>query len=144
MNLTKNVKMSRVAAAAAAAQTAVKSSGVSMLGFDSAVFLCAIGAVDATGTVAMKLQEADVDSDGSYVDLEGATAAAGASDDGKCIVVEVACPRAKYLRAYVTRGTADSALDGIFCFQGSPSAAPVTHDASIVQATLVHAPEEST
>lgn len=145
MNVTsKSLSVLRVADSAAAAQTDVTSDGVDMVGYSGCEFVCAIGDIAATGSVSMTVQQSDDDGVAdTYGDLEGATAAADDTGSDLLLRVAVAFPRKRYLRAVVTRATANSVVDGILAVRYNPVREPVDEDASVADATFVHAPDES-
>src|SRR5690606_31650249 len=121
-----------IANAAAAAQTAVTSEAVDMRGFKACQFIAALGSIAATGTVTMKIQQSDDDgSTDAYSDLAGATAAADDADDNGLLIIDVAHPRKRYLKAVITRATADSAVDSIIAQKYLADREPITDDASV-------------
>lgn len=144
MNTTsKSISIARVADSAAAAQTDVTSDGVDMVGYSGAEFVCLIGDITATGTVAMKIQQSDDDGVAdAYSDLTGATVAADDADSDLLLRLEVAKPRKRYLRAVVTRATANSVIDGVLVLRYNAVREPITEDTSVAGAVFVHAPAE--
>jgi hypothetical protein len=139
MNITTSTKVTRVANAAAAAQTDVTSSSVDMKGFFAVTFAAAVGSIASTGTVDMHAEGSDDDS--SWSNLTGATITQlGDADDNKLALLEITDPRQRYVRVVVERGTADSSVDSIVAIQSEPQREPTTHSTTVDSATLVHAP----
>jgi len=143
MQLSNHAKVTRVANAAAAAQTTVTSAAVEMRGVDACQFTVLAGAVTSGAAVACKVQGSADDSDWS--DLAGTGQTIADDDDDKAFVLDVPYPRQRYLRCVVTRATQDAAIDGILAQQYLPQIEPVTHDTTTVGgAELTHAPATGT
>lgn len=113
-NLLNSVETIRVANAAAAAQTAVESAAVDTAGKVGVRFTAALGDVTTGSVLGLKAQFRD-DSGDSWEDVDGALAfTAGASDaDHKLLILDVVRPEKRYVRAVLTRTTANAVVDGI-------------------------------
>ena len=149
MNLTQGVKFTRVANAAAAGSTDVTGSAVDMTVFQAATFVCALGAMSGspvTTAGVLKVQGSDQDTSPIvWSDLEGtASTSAGTSDDNKLLIVEVAQPRYRYLRAVVDRTGSGGAVDGIIAMQSGAAAEPVTQDSTVLSCESHLAPAAGT
>jgi hypothetical protein len=119
MNLSSQLKIRRVAAAAGAATTAVNGSAVDMEGFESVVFLGSFGTAAADNT--LKAQASDDGSTG-WADITGAITAPGGTDGVQFL--EVVRPQKRYIRVVATRGTS-STLESMWAIQGLPAVSPV-------------------
>lgn len=133
-NFLANNKLSVVEAAATAAQTALDSDVVDMLGFDTATFIALLGDVTDTCVLTLTLQHGD-EAGGGDMESTGvaATFTAGASNaDSKILAVEGHHPTKRYCRARLTRTTANAVVGGIIAIQSNPKVAPVTQDATVI------------
>lgn len=103
----------RVQNAAVANTTTIKSSRVDMQaeGADGILFICAMGAINATGTVALKAAQAATDIDG--VELASLAADWVAADDNKIGIIDLVRPSKRWVQAWVERGTASSVVDAV-------------------------------
>lgn len=136
MNLLNEVKITRVANAAAAAQTEVLSSVLDMQGYDGVMFVAILGDITATSVLTLTAKGNTASSTGSPTPVtQVATAAftAGASDaDNKVLVVDVFDPALRYVFASLTRTTANAVVDGIIAIQYTAELRPTTQDASVL------------
>lgn len=136
--LLEHNKLQRVSNAAAAAQTAVNSTAVDTTGYDSVTFVALFGAIDATAVTSVKLQGGALANGSDAVDLLGTSVSVAADDDNQIVALELNQPTYRYIRAVISRATADSVVDGIVALLGNPKTMPVTHDATTVVDTEVH------
>jgi len=132
----------RIMSSVATGQAANESSVVDTVGFDSFTFIAALGAIDPTGTVVMKLQQCDTD-DGSFADLTDASATATANDDEGLLVVEIYRPAERYLKAIVTTDVANGEIDSVICIKRDPKEIPVTQSDDVIDSAFVASPDES-
>jgi hypothetical protein len=142
MNLSTSGKVTRVSNAVAAGTATTNCTSVDMKGFDAVTFVCAIGAIEATGTVTLKAQQSTDDS--SFADLAGTAVAYTASDDNKLAVLEVTKPRERYVRPVVVTATANGTIDSVIAVQTSADAEPVTNGSTVVGTEQHLAPAEGT
>lgn len=145
MSLTKNVKITRVSAAAAAGQTAVNSSILDMQGFDGVLFLVLTGDVSDTSVLTLKAEQNAVNSGTGMAALSGSAAftAGATSADNKILSLDVFKPSKRYLRAALTRATANAAVDGIIAIQYGAQNRPAAHDVSVIASALLNDPAEA-
>lgn len=140
MNLLNEVKITRVANAAAAAQTEVLSSVLDMQGYDGVMFVALLGDITATSVLTLTAKGNTASSTSSPTPVtQAATAAftAGASDaDNKVLVVDVFDPALRYVFASLTRTTANAVVDGIIAIQYTAELRPTTHDASVLASAI--------
>lgn len=141
-SLLKDCKITRVANAAAAAQTDVDTTVLDMAGWDGVIFVAALG--DVTNTSALELQvfgnTASSTSSPTPVELTAndVTYTAGASDaDNKLMVVDVIRPNYRYVFGRVLRGTANAVVDGVFAIQYRGRSLPVTQGSTVLGSALV-------
>ncbi|HLP66762.1 MAG TPA: hypothetical protein VK181_04510 [Rhizobium sp.] len=144
MSLTKNTKITRIAASAIAAQTDVASSILDMSGFDGVTFIALTGDVTDTSALALKCEENDANSAVGMAELVGSAGfTAGVSTaDNKAIVLDVYKPRKRYVRAVLERGLANAVVDGIIAIQYGARNVPTSHDASVIASALLNDPSE--
>lgn len=136
MNLSKDIKITVVAAAAAAAQTAVTSDVLDMSGYDGVMFVALMGDVTSGSklTLTAKGNSANSTSSPTPVTQKATTEfTAGASDaDSKALVVDVFRPTLRYQFCELARTTQNAVVGGIIAIQYGASSKPTTHDASVI------------
>jgi hypothetical protein len=144
-NLSKAVKFSLVEPVAAAAQTTLTSDAIDMRGFTSVCILVPIGSVTATGTAVVKLQQSSDDgSTDAYSDILGSGMAVTDADGNKLLVSDLIYPSKRYIKAVITRSTADSVFGGVIAAQYMADKEPVTQPATVLSAELHVSPAEGT
>ena len=140
MNLSKDVKITVVAAAATAATTAVTSSVLDMQGYDGVMFIALLGDVTDTSVLTLTAKGNTANSTSSPTPVtQKATDAftAGASTaDSKAIVVDVYDPALRYVFAELTRATANAVVGGIIAIQYGAESRPTTQDASVIASAI--------
>ncbi len=136
MNLSKDCKITVVAAAATAATTAVTSDVLDMSGYDGVMFVALMGDVTSGSklTLTAKANSANSTSSPSPVTQKASTEfTAGAADaDSKAIVVDVYKPTLRYVFAELARTTQNAVVGGIIAIQYGAAAKPTSHDASVI------------
>lgn len=144
MSLLKNIKITRVAASASAAQTDVNGSILDMAGFDGVLFIALTGDVTDTSALALKAEQNTLNQAGGMAELVGSAAftAGATSADGKALVLDVFAPRERYIRAVLERGTANAVVDGIIAIQYQARSKPTAQDASVIASALINDPNE--
>lgn len=136
LDLLTHAVISRVSNAAAAGTTAINSTSVDMAGFDAVTFLANFGTLTATQVTSMKLQHSDDNS--TFTDVtSGATAAMADADSNKQLAATYKRPTKRYVRAVISRGTANAVLDGITAIQYRPRTLPTTQPAGLVASVSV-------
>lgn len=136
-----STKITRCSNAVAAGQTTVNGSILDMTGYNRVAFVLALGAISATGTPSLKIQHGDDSGLSDAADVSGSSVAYTASDDNKLAVAELAFPTKRYVRAVVTRPTADAVIDSLIGIQHDARVEPTTHDSStVVGSALVTGP----
>lgn len=114
MNLINGIKITKVAAAATAATTAVNGTAVDMSGYEGVLFFTTIATANA-GNI-FKAQIGSVANGSDAADLEGTAVVAAANAQVVWIDVYRADPNQKYIRPVVVRG-ASSAVGDIYALQ---------------------------
>lgn len=135
MQLSKNIKVSVVSGAAAAATTEIVSSVLDMQGYDGVIFIALLGDVTDTSvlTLTAKGNSANSTSSPTPVNQAAATFTAGATNaDSKALMVDVADPALRYVFASLTRTTANAIVGGIIAIQYGAEYRPTAQDASVI------------
>jgi len=145
MNLSKDVKVTRVENAVAAGLADENGASVDMQNFESVMFVAMLGALTANQVTTLKAQQSSDDgSSDAFADIEGSQGAAMADDDDdQCLILDVVRPRERYVRPVLERATANAVIDGIIAIQYGPLKKPTTHDSGTVSDTntIVSPPE---
>lgn len=140
MNLLKDVKVTVVEAAAAAAQTDLTTDILDMSGYEGVMFIALTGDVTATSvlTLTVKGNSANSVSSPTPVTQKASDAVtAGASDaDSKAIIVDVHKPTLRYLFAVLSRTTADAVVGGIIAIQYGAHNKPTSQSASVIASSF--------
>lgn len=144
MNLGRNIKITRVANSAAAGTSAVTCSTLDMAGFEGVLFIAAFGDLSNGAVTGIKAQQGQLANMGDAADLAGTAIAIADTDDNKVLALEVYRPRERYVRAIVTRGTANAVLDGVIAIQYGAAEAPTSHDSTVVGYECHVSPAEGT
>src|ERR1700736_854493 len=145
-DLSKEAKIVRVLNAVAAGQTTQNSSildmggGQGVGGFDGVLFALSLNTVTATSVITLIAQDNALNQAGgmaTITDVNGnnvqtqVTDAGGTSTNG-VIVLDVALPQLRYVRAQVTSRTANTAIDGILSILYRSKNRPTVVDASVI------------
>ena len=139
MNLSSNVKITKVSDYAGAATSAINSASVDMSGYTGVLFIGSFGTAAANNTM-NAAQGADDSAD--WVDLEGTSVSSGTSDED--VWIDVFRPTDRYVRAEVARGTSTT-METIWAIQYGPRKAPVDNTTSGTITGELHAsPAEGT
>ena len=136
MNLSKDVKITVVSPAAAAAQTAIDSSILDMQGYEGVMFIALTGDVTATSdlTLTIKGNTANHLTVPTPITQKATTlfTADATSADSKALVVDLYKPALRYVFANLTRATANAVIGGIIAIQYNSTNKPTTNDASVI------------
>lgn len=145
MNLSKEIKITRVVNATAAGTTDIEGSVLDMSGFEGVVFIALFGTLTATQVTSLKAQQGAASDMSDAADLEGSSVGPLADTDGnKCLVLDVYRPQERYVRCVVDRGTANAVVDGVIAIQYGPRTKPTINDSTVKVAELVISPDEGT
>ena len=136
MNLSKDVKITVVSPAAAAATTAIDSSILDMQGYEGVMFIALTGDVTATSdlTLTIKGNTANHLTVPTPITQKATTlfTADATSADSKALVVDLYKPALRYVFANLTRATANAVIGGIIAIQYNSTNKPTTNDASVI------------
>jgi hypothetical protein len=118
---------------------------VDMAGFEGCMFVCKVGDATATAVGTLTVQQNTVNAAGGMAALAGDAVAytfAAADGDDDLLIIDVYKPQERYLRAQLTRATANIVVNGIIAIQYGAKKAPVTQGATVLDsAVLVGASE---
>lgn len=140
MNLSKAIKITRVANSAVAAQTEVLSSVLDMQGFDGVMFVALLGDITATSVLTLTVKGNSANSTSSPTPVTqaatGAFTAAASDADNKVLVVDIYDPALRYVFASLTRTVANAVVDGIIAIQYMADLRPTTQDATVLASAI--------
>lgn len=123
MNLSKNVKITMIKAAATAATTEVVSDVVDMQGYDGVIFFGTIATANAGNY--LKVQQAAVSAMTDPVDLAAKKIIAAAN--GSVVWLDIHKPQERYLTANVIRAGASTATGDLYAIQYGGEKMPETN-----------------
>lgn len=136
MNLSKDIKITVVEAAAAAAQTELVTDVLDMTGYEGVMFIALTGDVSDTSvlTLTVKGNTANHVSTPTPVTQKATTAftADATSADSKALVVDLYKPAMRYVFGSLTRTTANAVVGGIIAIQYNAKTKPTTQDATVI------------
>ncbi len=140
-----NEKLMRIASSASGATNVITSDIVDTDGFDSLTIFAALGAITATGSMTMTIEQNTANSTTGMAALSGASASADDADDELMVAIEIYRPRERYVQAVCTPGTdANCEIDGVFAILRDPVRVPTSQSTShVADFTIVSAPAES-
>lgn len=146
MNLSKNVKVTRVMnAVAAGTGDSQNGSGVDMSGFEGVVFIAAFGTLTDGAVTTLKAQQDTVSNFATAADLAGTAMSIADTSDNDLLVLDIYRPSERYVRPVITRATANAVIDGVIAIQYGARELPTTNDADTVASTETHvSPAEGT
>jgi hypothetical protein len=139
-NLSNETKLVSVLNSVAAGQTTQNSSIVDMAGYDGVMFVLDLGTVTATSVITLIGQDNTANSGTGMTTITDPAAnnaqtqvtdVGGAASNG-LVVLDIAQPQKRYVRAQVTIGTANAALDGIVAILYRSKSRPTVQDATVV------------
>lgn len=130
-NLTSSVKTVRVMNAVAAGTTVQNSTGVDMTGYEAVRFVALLGALTATQVTNLGIQESDDNATWGATIAATQTANAADADGNKLLITDLFRPTKRYVRAVVSRGTANAVIDGVLAELYRAANAAVSADATV-------------
>lgn len=139
MNLSKDIKITVVEAAATAATTELVSDVLDMQGWSGVMFIALTGDVTDTSvlTLTVKGNSANSTSSPTPVTQGAATFTAGASNaDSKVLMVDIYEPQLRYVFASLTRTTANAVVGGVIAIQYQPNSKPTSQDATVIASAI--------
>ncbi|ODN68409.1 hypothetical protein [Methylobrevis pamukkalensis] len=144
MTLARNVRTIRVLNAVAAGQTDQNGAVLDMANFDGVMFIAAFGTLATGAVTGLKAQQGQEANLADAADLAGSALDIAASDDNRLLVLDIFRPAERYVRAVVTRGTADAVIDCVIAIQYGPRRGPVSQDATVAGYETHVSPAEGT
>lgn len=139
MNLSKNVKVTKVSATVAAGTTAVNGSTLDMQGFDGVLFLASIGT--AANDNGIKAQQGQASNLSDAADLANTQVL---SDGTKTdLVLEIYKPQERYVRVVAVRGTSTT-VEAAWAIQYCGAKLPINNVTAAQVAELWASPAEGT
>ena len=138
MNLSKNVKITKVLAGAVSAGTALDSAEVDMTGFEGVLFVGTIATVNAANFA--NAAQSSVSS-GTFLDLAGTKIVPG--DDGDSFCIDIVKPKDRFVRCEIDRGGVNTVTGDVYAIQYGAAKKPTTHGATIDAETHI-SPAEGT
>lgn len=145
MNLSKGIKITRVANSAAVGTTAVNGTVLDMSGYDGVLLFVAAGTI-TDGTVELKAEGGAVSDGSDAQDLAGTGTTLAATADNDVALLDLYRPLQRYIKPVVLRagGSTGAVLDGVFAVQYCASHKPTTQDATVAATNLVISPAYGT
>lgn len=143
LNFIHDLNLTVLSAAVAAGTSLVTSDVIDTQGYDSVALIALTGDVTDTSVLTLTAQAGD-ESDGSdAVNLAAAATftADATSGDNKALIVDLHKPNSRYVRATLTRATANAAVNGVIAVLYNSHQCPVTLDADVVASVLVNDPQ---
>ncbi len=141
MNLSKNVKVTKVAAGAASAGTDVTGSAIDTTGWDGVLLFCTIATPNAGNY--LKAQQDTASGMGAAADLTGSkVVATGAA---QTVWLDIYRPTKRYIRGVVVRAGAATATGDMFAIQYKGRVKPQTNiTTDVITGNLLISPAEGT
>jgi hypothetical protein len=142
--LIEGVKITRVMNAVTAGTSDDQYGSIlDMAGWDGVVFVASLGTVTSTGVATLKVQQNTANSASGMATLASAAQATITDGSNKLLVVDVHRPREQYVRAQLTRATANVVIDGIVAIQYNGRTAPVTQGSTVADTAQANRPAEA-
>lgn len=136
MNLSKDIKITVVEAAAAAGTTELVSDVLDMTGYEGVMFIALTGDVTDTSVLTLTAKGNTANSVSSPTPVTqkatDAFTAGAATADSKVLMVDVYKPAMRYMFASLTRATANAVIGGIIAIQYNARTKPTTQDATVI------------
>lgn len=136
MNLSKNVKLTVVAVAAAAAQTDITTDVLDMTGYDGVMFIALTGDVTTASVLTLTVKGNTANSTSSptpsTLKASDAFTADSTSADSKAILVDVYRPTQRYVFGVLSRTAANAVVGGVLAIQYQTRNKPTTQDATVI------------
>jgi hypothetical protein len=144
MNLARNLRIARALNAVAAGQSNQNGGVIDMANYEGVVFIAALGTLASGAVTGMKAQQGNQANLSDAADLAGTAVSIADAEDNELLVLDIYRPAERYVRAVVTRGTADATIDGVIAIQYGPRVLPVTQDATVAAIQTHVSPAEGT
>ena len=139
MNLSKNVKITKIKAGAATAQTEIVSDVIDMQGYEGVVLFATIGSANAGNY--LKAQQDAVVGMGGAVDLAGKKIIATAANE--VVWLDIYRPQERYITANIIRAGVTTITGDIYAIQYSGTKYPESNlTTDVMIGELLLSPEE--
>jgi len=139
-HLLKDIKITVVEAAAAAAQTDLTTDVLDMSGYEGVMWIALTGDVTSGSVLTLTAKGNSANSVSSPTPItqkaSDAFTAGAATADSKAIVVDVFRPTLRYQFAVLSRTTADAIVGGIIAIQYKADTKPTSQDASVIASAV--------
>ena len=119
MNLSTEIKLTKVKVASSAAQTAINSDAIDMAGWEGVMFFTTVLAITSAAVTSINAAQS-ITSGGSYADLKGSKVVIADDDDNQSFFLDIYRPTKQFVRLEVARATQDSAFGEIYALQYGP------------------------
>lgn len=139
MNLSTDVKITKVLASQIAGTTAVNTGIVDMQGYEGVVFLAAIATAAANN--GLKAQQGQIANMSDAADLAGSQVNSNGTQTD--IVLDIYRPRERYVRGVVVRGTS-TVIDAVWAIQYIAGKKPINNITAAQAAEIWASPAEGT
>lgn len=141
-NLLPNVEFVVVEPASAAGQTELTTDVIDMANWTGVVFVASLGDVTNGSVLGLVADHSDQSNSG-FVALAGALShTADATDaDNKLMILDVAYPEKRYVRARLTRTTANAAVNGIIAIKYRGARTPIEQGATVLASAVLANPK---
>lgn len=139
-HLLKDIKITVVEAAAAAAQTDLTTDVLDMTGYEGVMWIALTGDVTSGSVLTLTAKGNSANSVSSPTPVtqkaSDAFTAGAATADSKAIVVDVFRPTLRYQFAVLSRTTQDAIVGGIIAIQYKADTKPTSQDASVIASAV--------
>jgi hypothetical protein len=126
-----------------AGTTDQNSSSIDMIRGETVTFIAKFGTLTASAVTGIKAQGSTDDT--NWVDLAGTALPIAVADTGKALALEINKPPAhRYVRAVVTRGTANAVIDGVVAIVTHARVGAVTQGSTMAGVKTVAGPVAGT
>lgn len=127
LNISSNVKLTKVADHTTAGTTDVESAILDMSGYEGVMFFTSFGTAAADNL--LKVQQDDANASGGMADLLGSGVVSGASPSNEDVWADVYRPTKRYVRCVAVVDTS-STVESIWALQYGPRETPVDNTTS--------------
>jgi len=119
------------------ADSVLAGEAIDMSGYQGCLIIVKMAAIEATAVTSIKAQTDATSAFGSAQDIEDSSMSIAADDDNQIFILDVRNPPERYLRVYLTRGTAAAACSAIYVQYG-PDSMPQVNDVTDEVTTETH------
>ena len=126
MNLSKNVKITKVKVATVAGTSAINSDSVDMAGYEGVLFFTTVLAITSGGL--QSINGAQSSDDSNFDDLLGSKVTIADDDDDQTFFLDIYRPEDRYVRLEVARATQNSAFGEIYAIRYGARELPVDNN----------------